>query len=42
LLEVLNKEESEKVTALIVVGLAKLVVSGMITDERVSGQSFAK
>ncbi|EIN08176.1 hypothetical protein PUNSTDRAFT_143847 [Punctularia strigosozonata HHB-11173 SS5] len=35
LLEVLNKEESEKVTALIVVGLAKLAISGMVTDERV-------
>ena len=36
LLNVLSVEESEKVSALICIGLAKLMLSGMIADERVS------
>lgn len=35
LLNVLSVEESEKVSALICIGLAKLMLSGMIADERV-------
>ena len=35
LLHVLENEESEKVQALLCVGISKLMLSGMITDERV-------
>ncbi|KAI0063895.1 hypothetical protein BV25DRAFT_1823946 [Artomyces pyxidatus] len=35
LLQVLNNEESEKVQALLCMGFAKLMLSGMIVDERV-------
>ncbi|KII87700.1 hypothetical protein PLICRDRAFT_30295 [Plicaturopsis crispa FD-325 SS-3] len=35
LLHVLNNEESDKVSALLCIGIAKLVLSGMISDERV-------
>ena len=35
LLHVLNGEDAEKVQALLCVGLAKLVLAGMISDERV-------
>ncbi|KAF8550582.1 hypothetical protein OG21DRAFT_1419479, partial [Imleria badia] len=34
-LYVLNREDAEKVQALLCVGLAKLVLAGMISDERV-------
>ncbi len=36
LLQVLGNEESDKVQALICTGFAKLMLSGMISDERVS------
>ena len=35
LLQVLGNEESDKVQALICAGFAKLMLSGMISDERV-------
>jgi Nuclear condensing complex subunits, C-term domain len=35
LLQVLGNEESDKVQALICTGFAKLMLSGMIADERV-------
>jgi condensin complex subunit 3 len=35
LLQVLGNEESDKVQALICTGFAKLMLSGMISDERV-------
>ena len=38
LLQVLNNEDSEKVQSLISMGFAKLMLSGMVTDERVSPQ----
>ena len=37
LLQLLEAEELERVQALLVVGIAKLMLSGMVTDERVSG-----
>lgn len=36
LLQLLEAEEAERVQALLVVGIAKLMLSGMVTDERVS------
>jgi hypothetical protein len=35
LLHILNGEDAEKIQALLCVGLAKLVLAGMISDERV-------
>ncbi|KIK98064.1 hypothetical protein PAXRUDRAFT_824294 [Paxillus rubicundulus Ve08.2h10] len=35
LLHILNNEDSEKIQALLCIGLAKLVLAGMISDERV-------
>lgn len=35
LLHVLNGEDAEKVQALLCIGLSKLVLAGMISDERV-------
>lgn len=35
MLHVLNGEDAEKIQALLCVGLAKLVLAGMISDERV-------
>ena len=35
LLQVLDEEESDKVQALICVGMSKLMLSGMIADDRV-------
>lgn len=39
LLRILNDEESEKVQALICMGLSKLMLSGMIADDRVCSVS---
>jgi condensin complex subunit 3 len=39
LLQVLGNEESDKVQALICTGFAKLMLSGMISDERVCALS---
>lgn len=36
LLHILDNEESDKVQALICIGISKLVLSGMISDDRVS------
>jgi len=36
LLNILGNEESSKLQALICIGLAKLMLSGMISDERVN------
>ena len=43
LLQVLGNEESDKVQALICTGFAKLMLSGMISDERVCtlGMTFS-
>lgn len=40
LLLILDKEESEKVQALMCIGLAKLMLAGMITDDRASCNLF--
>jgi condensin complex subunit 3 len=40
LLQVLGNEESDKVQALICTGFAKLMLSGMISDERVCALSM--
>ena len=40
LLQVLGNEESDKVQALICTGFAKLMVSGMISEERVCALSM--
>lgn len=40
LLQVLGNEESDKVQALICTGFAKLMLSGMISDERVCALSI--
>ena len=37
LLHLLETEENEKIQALLCMGIAKLMLAGMITDERVSG-----
>ena len=41
LLQVLGNEESDKVQALICTGFAKLMLSGMISDERVCALSLS-
>jgi condensin complex subunit 3 len=41
LLQVLGNEESDKVQALICTGFAKLLLSGMISDERVRALLYA-
>ena len=40
LLLILDKEESDKAQALLCIGLAKLMLAGMITDDRVSSYYF--
>ena len=40
MLQVLGNEESDKVQALICAGFAKLMLSGMISDERVCNACF--
>ena len=39
LLHILENEESEKVQALLCIGIAKLLLAGMISDERVGTAS---
>lgn len=40
LLLILDKEESDKAQALLCIGLAKLMLAGMVTDDRVSSYSI--